>query len=1044
VQTTVGPADYDAVLFDLDGVLTSTRTVHMAAWKHTFDTFLETWDAEHGTTTERFREPQDYAEHVDGKPRQEGVRDFLASRGIELPEGTPDSPAAEVSVWGLGNRKQILVEAELSENGVEVFPGSIAWVRQLRDQGMRTAVVSSSRNCKAVLESAQIADLFDARVDGETSLELGLPGKPAPDGFLEGARRVGVSPARAVVVEDAIAGVQAGRAGRFGLVIGVDREDNAAALAENGADIVVDDLSELVSEDAARHPIGPKAHRLIQAASRILASGESYPSEPFRLVERAYNPEYTAQTETLFALGNGYLGIRGSFEEGEPSYQPGTLLNGYYETRPISYAEDAFGFARVGQTVLNVPDGTRIRLFVDDDPLDCAHTEVLEFQRTLDMEHARLDRSVVYQLPGGRRYWVKSSRFVSLAHRHLACVRYEVTALDEPTTLTVSSELVTHYRGEESDDDPRRGLGMPRGVYEPLASEVDGARAMLALRTENSGLTMACGMEHEIAGEAVEHVGTTVDGDSARSRFRIEAEVGRPVVITKWIAYHHGPHEASELLFRTTNTLDRASSRGYAEEVRRHQTEVEQFWRDTDIQLEGTPMLQQAVRLSLFAVLQATRRVEGHGVAAKGVTGLGYEGHYFWDTEVYVMPVLIHTKPDLARSLLLFRYAMLEAARRRAREVGQKGALFPWRTISGDEASAYYAAGTAQYHINADIAYAVNHYVQVSGDLDFLHRYGTEMLIETARLWYDLGFFSPAMDGQFVINAVTGPDEYTTVVDNNLYTNMMAAENLRLAVDAVERTRQARPDQYRRLLDVTGLRHSELDDWRRAAENMHVPYDEKVGVHLQDDAFLHRKIWDFENTPPEKYPLLLHFHPLFIYRHQVIKQADVVLATVLLRHMFTPEQSKRIFEYYDPLTTGDSSLSESIQSIAAAEAGEWDAAGSYLTDAVSVDISDRAGNVRDGMHVASAGGTWMALVYGFAGMQDYGDAVRFRPRLPIRARRMAFRVRVRGANLAVEVAPHEATYTLLEGAQMTIHHYGETRTLVSDTSVTLPIPESEG
>ncbi len=306
----------DAVLFDLDGVLTTTRSVHVAAWKDTFDEFLEAWDERAGTTTTPFNDVDDYVAYVDGKPRQDGVRDFLASRDITLPEGNPDSSRDEVSVWGLSNRKQERVEDELERLGVEVFPGSVAWVRELREAGMKTAVVSSSRNCAAVLEYAGITNLFDERVDGSTALELGLAGKPAPDMFLEAARRLGVEPAHAAVIEDALAGVAAGRAGDFTLVVGVDRENHAAQLYEAGADIVVDDLSELLSAPSKEvHRSGPPEHRLLIAAKRILASTGDYPTDPWRLVERAYNPAYTEQTETLFAVANGYLGMRGSFEE---------------------------------------------------------------------------------------------------------------------------------------------------------------------------------------------------------------------------------------------------------------------------------------------------------------------------------------------------------------------------------------------------------------------------------------------------------------------------------------------------------------------------------------------------------------------------------------------------------------------------------------------------------------------------------------------------------------------------------------------------------
>lgn len=1026
MQELVTPERYDAVLFDLDGVLTTTRALHMAAWKDTFDEFLAEWDAEHGTVTSEFSEGDDYLRYVDGKQRQDGVRDFLASRGITLPEGEPDSPSEEDSVWGLGNRKQELVEKEIDEHGVEVFPGSIAWVRQLRDSGLRTAVVSSSRNCEAVLEYAGVTELFDDRVDGETALRLDLPGKPAPDMFLEAARRLGVPPHRAVVVEDAIAGVQAGRAGGFGLVIAVDRDAQHEELRVAGANVVVDDLSELQQESATEeHPYGPKTHRLIQAAQRIMAATEDFPAEPFRLVERGYNPETAGQTETLFAVGNGYLGLRGCHDEGKPAYMPGVLLNGLHETRAIYYAEDAVGFARTGQSILNAPDGTRIRLFVDDDPLDCENVEVVEYERALDMSTATLERSVIYQLPGGRRYWVRSMRFASLAHRHLACIKYEVTALDEDTTMSLASELVTHYRGDEQTDDPRRGLGFPKGVYDFVGERSSENRALLALRTQNSRLTVAAGMDHQINTDEFEHVETTTEGDFARSRYRIEARVGKPVTITKWVSYHYGSEDAQELLFRAQATLDRARARGFDEEVRRHQREISEFWESSDIQLEGAPLLQQAIRYSLFSVMQASRRSEGHGVAAKGVTGLGYEGHYFWDTEIYVMPLLIHTSPDVARSLLLFRYSMLDAARKRAAEVGQRGALYPWRTISGEEASAYYAAGTAQYHINADIAFAVALYTRVSGDWDFMNRYGAEILVETARLWLDLGYFSPKHAGKFVINGVTGPDEYSTVVNNNLFTNMMAAENLRLAAEMVQQLRVDAPDLYQRMKGRTGLAESEVDEWGRAAANMYVPYDEELGLHLQDDAFLNREVWDFEGTPPENYPLLLNYHPLVIYRHQVIKQADVVLATVLLPSEFTTDAKKRIFEYYDPLTTGDSSLSESIQSIAAAEIGEMRTAEEYLIDAVAVDIADRAGNVRDGVHVASAGGSWLALVYGFAGMTHCGEQLCFRPRLPHRVHRMRFPVRVRNTVVEVDIQQDVVTYVVRSGDPISITHDGQ-------------------
>jgi alpha,alpha-trehalose phosphorylase len=400
-----------------------------------------------------------------------------------------------------------------------------------------------------------------------------------------------------------------------------------------------------------------------------------------------------------------------------------------------------------------------------------------------------------------------------------------------------------------------------------------------------------------------------------------------------------------------------------------------------------------------------------------------------------VLPFLIHTWPEIARSLLMHRVRMLPHARRRAEAVGCSGALFPWRTINGEEASAYYAAGTAQYHIDADIAYALDQYVRVTGDTDLLFSHGAELLVETARMWAALGFFSPRRDGRFVIHKVTGPDEYTTVVDNNLFTNLMAAENLRLAADSVELVRAESPPDYRRLVERTGLTDDEVTTWRCAAELIYVPYDKDARVHLQDDRFLDQAPWDFAGTPPDRYPLLLHYHPLVIYRHQVIKQTDVELATVMLPDRFSAAEKRRIFDYYDPLTTGDSSLSECIQAIAATDVGKYRSAEEYLVDAAAVDLLDTAGNLRDGVHVASAGGTWMALVYGFAGYRWRTGKTEFAPILPTRARRLRVPLLLRGSLLEVDIEDDRVTYRLRSGSPVTACHYGQEFT-VSEGSPT--------
>jgi alpha,alpha-trehalose phosphorylase len=758
------------------------------------------------------------------------------------------------------------------------------------------------------------------------------------------------------------------------------------------------------------------------------------PAAPWRIAEARFSPDRLGAHESVFAVGNGYLGVRGAPEEGTPAHDPGVVLNGFHETWPIVYPEDAYGLARTGQTIVNATDGSIVRLFVDDEPFDLASVRIVRFERVLDMALGVLVREVEWETARGARVLVRSRRLASLADRHLAAFDYEVVALDTAVRITISSELVTHAP-ESTGDDPRRGKGFAEKVLVPVASRAGGDRAVLDLVTRNSGLGLACGMAHRVDVPAA----ATAEGDGARVVVEAALAAGESLRLSKFVAYHWAAGAPQgDLAARAERTFDRAVAAGYDAIEDAHSGVVDEFWRRSDVQVDGDPAVQQAVRFNLFQLMQATARGEGLGVPAKGVTGRGYEGHYFWDTEIYVVPFLAHTTPDWAKQVLRSRCEMLPAARDRAREVGHSGALFPWRTIDGQEASAWYAAGTAQYHINADIAHAMHQYNRVTGDLGFMLDHGAEVLVETARFWLELGFFSERRDGRFCINSVTGPDEYTTVVDNNAYTNLMAKENLEIAVRVVEWLQGVDPDGHAELVRATGLTQPEVEDWRRAAELMYVPRHDELGIVLQDEHFLDRKRWDFEGTPAEKHPLLLHFHPLELYRHQVIKQTDVVLATYLLPEGFSEEETRRTFEYYDPLTTGDSTLSACVQSIIASQVGRPEAALEYFLDACAVDLLDVHGNTADGIHIASCGGTWLALVAGFGGLRDSDGDLRFSPRLPDAWSGLRFRVAIRGQLVEVDMTPSETTYRLIEGHGVQLHHFGEQLRLKRGAAVVRP------
>lgn len=773
-----------------------------------------------------------------------------------------------------------------------------------------------------------------------------------------------------------------------------------------------------------------------------------YPVDEWRIVEKQFYPRFLPQTETIFSVANGYLGMRGGFEEGSPVFQSGTFINGFYESWPIPYGESAFGFARTGQTMLNVTDCKIIRLYVDDEPFYLPTANLLRFERSLNMREGTLDRELLWETPSGKFVLMESRRLVSFQHRHLAAISYRVTILNDEAPVVISSEMVGNQPNQSSVKDPRQAKGFAGPVLQLQKHYHRDQRVLLSHRTASSGMTLACGTDHLLETATPGKCQVETSEDFARVVYSFDAQPGVPIELFKFISYHTSRSaDAEELCRRAERTLDSAREHGFEHILEGQKKYLDDFWERSDVVGEGFPErqnvlpgeIQQAFRWNLFQIIQAAGRAEGTGIPAKGLTGQTYEGHYFWDTEIYVMPFLIYTAPRIARNLLRYRHSMLDKARQRAREVNQKGALFPWRTINGEEASAYYAAGTAQYHINADIVYAIRKYVEATGDRSFLYNEGVEILVETARLWLDLGFCSQRKGGKFCIHGVTGPDEYNTVVDNNTYTNLMARENLWYAADTVEFLRKNNPRLYEALVDKTGLDAAETDEWNRAANNMYLAFDRKSGIFAQDDQFLDKEDWDFANTPRDRYPLLLHYHPLVIYRHKVIKQADVVLALFLLGDEFSLAAKKRNFDFYDPLTTGDSSLSACIQSIIAAEIGHEEKAKAYGFSAVLMDLGDVGGNVSEGVHVASMGGTWMVAVYGFAGMRDYNGSLSFRPRLPKPLTCLRFPLIVREQRLVVEVRSDSATYELIDGAGMNITHEDQEIRLTKGHPVTLKI-----
>jgi len=773
----------------------------------------------------------------------------------------------------------------------------------------------------------------------------------------------------------------------------------------------------------------------VTSGGSALGHSDRYPVEPWELREVGLDLDDLARSESLFALSNGHIGARGTLDEGDPHALPGTYLNSFYENRPLPYAEAGYGFPEVGQTVLNVTDGKIIRLLVDDEPFDLRYGEIVHHDRVLDLRTGVLSRVVEWAAPSGQVVRVRSRRLVSLTQRSIMAIDWEVEAVGDPARVVVQSELVANEFVPAQSKDPRVA-SMLEAPLHAVAHDGEGTRAWLLHQTDLSKLRMAAAMDHVVLAPDGFATEMRVAPDVARFTVGTRLEPGQKLGITKFVSYGWSSQRSLRALSDQTGAaLVSARHAGWEALADEQHAALDLFWSCADVQIDGAPAIQQAVRFALFHTLQSGLRAEQRAIPAKGLTGPGYDGHAFWDTEAFVLPVLTATSPNAVRDALRWRWSTLDLARERADQLHMDGAAFPWRTIRGQECSGYWPAGTAAMHINADIALAVQRYLDWTRDDVFGERYAVPLLVETARLWMSLGYYSK--DNRFHIDGVTGPDEYSAIVRDNIYTNLAAARNLEAAADAADRW----PESAQGLAVTT----AEIAEWRAAAVAVAIPYDESRQVHQQDLGSTDREMWDFNlSNSNGGYPLLLKSPYMEIYRKQVVKQADLVLALHLFGDSFTFEEKARAFEYYDAITVRDSSLSACTQAVIAAEVGHRDLAADYLAEAALMDLRDLEHNTRDGLHIASLAGTWIAIVAGFGGMRDHRGRLSFCPQLAPGWTGLRFRVVWQQAHILVEIGPDEVRYTASQVDEkihpdgVEISHAGETLLLRDDEPVTRP------
>ncbi len=761
-----------------------------------------------------------------------------------------------------------------------------------------------------------------------------------------------------------------------------------------------------------------------------------YPSEPWKITEEDFKLENNYRNETVFVLSNGYIGMRGTFEEAykfdAKQGMEGSFINGFYESEHIRYGEMAYGFAEKTQTMLNVSNAKIIKLVIDGEEFNIFEGKLEKSVRTLDMKKGILTRELVWTSPNGKSIKVESTRIVSLTEKFGAAIKYSVTPLNFDGTITLISSIDGDVINHTNETNSRIDYGPYGRVVLMEDKEADGDYCALFQRTKSTKIGLATAMKNVIDFSA--KLENEESEYQVSAKYTFTANKNKTYTITKYFTYlTTRDFKNEELKPLAKAMLDKISAISFDGLLKAQEKYLDSFWKTANIEIDGDDKLAQGLRWHMFALLQSPGRDGKTSLGAKGLSGEGYEGHVFWDTEMYVTPFFNFENPELAKQILMFRYNTLDEARARARVLSvPKGCCYPWRTINGEEASAFFLAGTCQFHINGDIAYAVNQYIDATGDYEFLADYGAEILIETARFWCSFGEYVDYKGGKFCINGVTGPDEFAVLVNNNCYTNMLARENMKYAVKSVDYLKKNNPDAYKKLAEKISLLDEEVIDWQRAIDNMYIPYDEKLGIYPQDDSFMSKKRWDIENTPFSEYPLLDKHHPIVVYRHQVSKQADFVLALYLLSHYFDKEETKRCFDFYETVTVHESSLSACIFSIVANAIGYYDIAYKYFMTTSRLDLDDYHANVHAGYHCANMAGTWMGLVSGFGGMRLHDGILEFAPVLPDKWNSYTFRIWYRGSLLQVTMKKDGVKYSVIEGKPVEILSYGKPLTVTKE------------
>ncbi len=1024
---------FNAVIFDLDGVITKTALVHSAAWKKVFDGFLKDWSSKHNRPFCEFDHERDYLPYIDGLPRYQGVQSFLEHRGIGIPYGDPSDPPDAETICGLGNRKNQVFNEVLEQDGAEVYQSTVTLIHQLIKRNIRVGVASSSKNCEGVLKAAGLLDLFETRVDGVVSAELGLSGKPAPDIFLQACKNLGSTPDKAVVVEDAVSGVQAGRAGNFGLALGIARENNAKDLHKNGADLVVNDI-----ENIGLSGIEEWFEKGLEENNRSL-------------IYKDYDQKKERSREALLTVGNGYFGTRGAFEEtiANPVNYPGTYITGLYN-RLIS---NIGGRKVENEDFVNIPNWLQITFKIDDgDWFDPNEVEIRDCYRRLDFRIGILERVLTIRDKHGKETLIRSQRLAGMSNPHLAALKYSISPMNYHGKITVKSSL----NGNNINDGVDRYKQLNQRHLAPLEEGAAGNLSWLAVKTTQSAIEIAEAVKLIVLFEnkiiQPEIINKTADG-LVESTFSADLERLHILTVEKIAAiYTSKPDDTPQPLPKAKETAQPVESFDHL--AGENETAWRKIWEKIDIQIEGDRLAQKLLRLHLYHLMVSFSPHNKNfdaGITARGLHGEAYRGHIFWD-ELFILPLYAMHFPEAAKAMLMYRYRRLDKARAYAQEHGHKGAMFPWQsgsdgreetqTMHLNPVTGKWGADNSslQRHVSLAVAYNTWQYLKITGDHSFIREYGAEMFFEICRFWASKAEKDEAT-GRYSIRGVMGPDEFHEAYPNatsdglkdNTYTNLMVAWTMERAFDLLNLFKENEQQSIKSGINLTD---EELSRWKDISQIINIVMENDILAQYDGYFELKELDWDFYKKKYgniHRMDRLLKAEGKSPDEYKVSKQADTLMTfynlpekevTLLLErsgYKTSPDYLKRNLEYYLQRTSHGSTLSGVVHAHLANMTGDKKLSWELYRNALTSDYNDiQGGTTGEGIHTGVMAGTLLVAIQSYAGVDIRDGKLSFSPALPDHWQNINFNIGLKDDRFFIKVTPNYIELTMRGKSEKTM------------------------